>query len=61
VRNGRYKFFVATRPLDPGRYQVVCRVTDDTEPSGQAHAWVLKDDADLLQSERAWWIEVPPR
>lgn len=47
--------------LAPGHYQVVCRVHDDSKPSGQQWPWVLKDDAELLHSERVWWIVVPPR
>lgn len=58
---GRVKFTTGGRALEPGRYQVVCRVRDDTKPSGQQWPWVLKDDGDLLQSERVWWIEVPAR
>ncbi|MBM4061934.1 MAG: hypothetical protein FJ265_12695 [Planctomycetes bacterium] len=58
---GRTKFRLFTRNLEPGKYQVVCRVRDDAKPSGQQWPWVLKDDKQLLQSERAWWIEVPAR
>ena len=58
---GRHRFRIGARSLEPGWYQVVCRVRDDAKPSGQAWAWVLKDDAELLQSERVWWIDVPPR
>lgn len=61
VGRGRYTFRVSTRALEPGTYQVVCRVRDDSKPAGQAWPWVLKDDQELLQSERIWWLEVPPR
>jgi hypothetical protein len=61
VGGGRNEFRVGVRDLAPGKYQVVCRVRDDAKPSGQQWPWVLKDDHDLLQSERVWWIEVPPR
>jgi len=61
VGNGRTRFRVGMRDLQPGKYQVVCRVSDECKPSGQQWSWVLKDEADLLQSERVWWIEVPAR
>ncbi|MCA8977454.1 MAG: hypothetical protein KDC98_22215 [Planctomycetes bacterium] len=61
VGRGRYKFLFETGSMEPGLYQVVCRVRDDSQPSGQARPWVVKDDYDLLQSERAWWVVVPPR
>jgi hypothetical protein len=47
-----------TARLEPGIYQVVCRVRDEGRPSGQQWPWVLKDDLDLLVGERVWWIEV---
>ena len=47
--------------MTPGRYQVVCRVRDKTKPAGQAWAWVLKDQDQLLESERAWWVEIKVR
>ena len=45
--------------LEPGRYKVVCRVRDTTELPGEKWPWVLKDELDLLVSERAWWVRVP--
>jgi hypothetical protein len=61
VGGGRNRFRAGGSELAPGHYQVVCRVHDDTKPSGQNWPWVLKDDAELLHSERVWWIVVPPR
>lgn len=61
VGNGRFQFHLGVRDLAPGRYQVVCRVRDDAKPAGQQWPWVLKDDRQLLQSERVWWVEVPVR
>ncbi|MCR9245225.1 MAG: M64 family metallopeptidase [bacterium] len=58
---GRYRFRVSAADFQPGYYQVVCRVRDDSKPSGQSRPWVLKDNRALLQSERVWWVEVPPR
>lgn len=58
---GRNRFKVGSRDLQPGKYQVVCRVRDDSKPSGQQWPWVVKDAQHLLQSERVWWIEVPAR
>lgn len=55
---GVHTFRVPTQGLAAGRYQVVCRVRDDAKPSGQQWPWVLKDDRQLLQSERVWWIEI---
>jgi hypothetical protein len=57
---GRHTFTVHTRSMQPGRYQVVCRVKDDAKPSGQEFAWVLEDDRHLLQSERVWLLEITP-
>lgn len=58
---GRHRLQIGPKELDPGRYQIVCRVADDAKPSGQSWPWVLKDDRQLLQSERVWWIDVPAR
>ncbi|MFY9342956.1 MAG: M64 family metallopeptidase [Planctomycetota bacterium] len=58
---GRNRFKIGGRLLEPGRYQVVCRVVDECKPSGQQWPWVIKDDGDLLRSERVWWIDVPAR
>ena len=55
----RHAFTLFPKDMQPGRYQVVCRVRDKAKPSGQAWAWVLKDPHQLLESERAWWVEVP--
>jgi hypothetical protein len=38
---------------------VICRVKDTTKLRGEKWPWVLKDELGLLESERAWWIEVP--
>jgi hypothetical protein len=47
--------------LEPGRYKVVCRVRDDARIPGEKWPWVLKDELDLLESERAWWVRVPEK
>lgn len=44
--------------LAPGLYRITCRVKDTTELRGEKFPWVLKDDLDLLESERIWWLEV---
>lgn len=44
--------------LDPGQYRITCQVRDTTELRGEKFPWVLKDDQDLLVSERVWWLEV---
>lgn len=46
------------RRLPPGRYRVVCRISDDAKPRGERYPWVLKDPFGLLESERGWWVEV---
>jgi hypothetical protein len=61
VGKGRNKFRIGVRDLSPGRYQVVCRVRDETKPAGQQWPWVIKDERHLLQSERVWWVDVPAR
>jgi hypothetical protein len=55
----RHGLTLFPKDMQPGRYQVVVRVQDKAKPSGQTWPWVLKDDMQLLQSERAWWVEVP--
>ncbi len=59
-RKGVHRFVLKLNELDePGRYRVVCRVIDTTELRGEKWPWVLHDPLHLLQSERAWWVEVP--
>ncbi len=57
-RRSREMFKFAAKDLPAGSYQVVCRVIDQAKPSGQQHAWVLKDEKQLLRSERCWTVEV---
>ncbi len=58
-KTGTYSFTVDPADHEPGRYRVICRAVDGTRVPGDKHPWVLKDDAGLLESERAWWIELP--
>lgn len=44
--------------MEPGEYRITCRVRDTTRLRGERWPWVLKDDRDLLVSERIWWLEV---
>ena len=60
-RKGEHSFTFKPKDYDPGRYRVVCRALDTTELRGERFPWVLKDEQGLLESERAWWVEVPPR
>lgn len=46
--------------MEPGRWRVICRVRDETPKDGR-DPWVLQDKHGLLQSERAWWLDIPPR
>lgn len=56
---GRVQQF-AWRPdrREQGRFLVVCRVRDLAKVDGQSWAWVLRDEHGVLESERAWWVEV---
>ncbi len=58
VGRNRHGYILFPKDMQPGRYQVVCRVRDKAKPSGQTWAWVLKDPQQLLESERVWWVEV---
>jgi hypothetical protein len=57
-RDGAHTFSLRRSKLDPGRYRVIARAHDSTKFRGERYPWVLKDDGDLLWSERGWWIEV---
>ncbi|MEM6566931.1 MAG: M64 family metallopeptidase [Planctomycetota bacterium] len=57
-KDGRHVLTLKRKGLDPGRYRVICRVTDRTMMRGAKHPWVLKDERGLLQSEVAWWVRV---
>jgi len=59
-KTGEVSFTLKTSQLDPGRYMVLCRVSDDTMLRGEKWPWVLKDENDILRSERAWWVVVGP-
>lgn len=59
--SGEHLFRISRTDLAPGRYRVICRVKDTTKLRSDRFPWVLKDDLDLLQSERGWWIEIPSR
>ncbi|MEY2805663.1 MAG: hypothetical protein RIR65_80 [Planctomycetota bacterium] len=59
--DGLHRHVVPPKDLEPGVWRLVCRVKDATLLRGEKFPWVLKDDESLLASERAWWIEVPPR
>jgi len=57
-KTGSFSFSVDPNELKPGRYRVICRATDDTQPRGERKPWVLVDEQGLLTSERGWWIRV---
>ena len=59
--DGEHELLIRPTDLEPGVYRVVCRVKDTTELRGERYPWVLKDALGLLESERVWWIEIPPR
>jgi hypothetical protein len=55
---GVHRFVLSRKDLEPGRYRVVCRVEDTTRLRSEKFPWVLKDERDLLKSERVWRLEV---
>ncbi len=57
-KKGVHKLKVDPRKLEPGRYWLVVRAEDTTKLRKEKFPWVLRDDEGLLQSERAWLIEV---
>lgn len=59
--DGLHALVVSRADYEPGIWRVVCRVKDTTALRGEKYPWVLKDERGLLQSERGWWIEIPPR
>jgi hypothetical protein len=58
---GVHKLVISSKDLEPGIYRVICRVKDTTKLRKEKFPWVLKDELGLLESERGWWIEVPPK
>ena len=58
-RDGVHRLRVKAKDLEPGRHRVVCRVRDTTKMRGERFPWVLRDERGVLESERAWWIDVP--
>ncbi|MBK7876085.1 MAG: hypothetical protein IPJ77_10075 [Planctomycetes bacterium] len=55
---GKHAFRLQRSDLKPGRYRVICRAKDATKLRGERFPWVLSDPEGLLESERAWWVEV---
>ncbi len=60
-RSGVHRLKLKAKNLEPGRYRLICRAKDTTKMSGERLPWVLKDERGLLESERAWWIQIPER
>jgi hypothetical protein len=58
-RGGWHTLVLKRRDLAPGRYRLICRARDATLVRGDRWPWVLKDSEGVLESERAWWVEVP--
>ncbi len=56
--DGKHRLDLKATDLEPGKYLVVCRAKDTTKLRGEKWPWVLKDEKGLLESERAWWIQV---
>lgn len=59
TRDGTSTFRLDPRALEPGRYLVLLRVRDTTRMAGEKLPWVLRDEHELLASERAVWVVVP--
>ena len=57
-KRGIYRYELKPRQLDPGEYVLVVRAEDTTEVPGDKWPWVLKDDEELLKSERRWKVVV---
>ncbi len=57
-KRGIYSFELKPAKLAPGHYSVICRAVDTTKLRGEKWPWVLKDDNDLLKSERVWTVVV---
>ncbi|MCA8968652.1 MAG: hypothetical protein KDC95_02670 [Planctomycetes bacterium] len=57
-KSGKHEFVLAAKSLEPGEYRLYCRAIDTTEYPGDPVPWVLVDEFQLLQSERAWDITV---
>lgn len=57
-KDGKHTLTIGEKDLEPGKYLVVCRAKDTTMLRGEKWPWVMKDEAGLLESERAWWITV---
>jgi hypothetical protein len=58
AKDGRYSFSVSPKDLEPGEYVILARAVDTTELRGERWPWVLKDERDLLKSERVWRVLV---
>lgn len=58
AESGRYSFEVDPRDLAPGEYVVVARAEDTTRLRSEKWPWVLKDERELLKSERVWRLVV---
>ena len=59
-RGGWHTLTLKRSGFEPGRYRLICRVKDSTLMRGERWPWVLKDEDGVLESERAWWVEVLP-
>jgi len=55
---GIHRFTLRAREHEPGHALVLCRVRDDTRLRGERHPIVIRDEHDLLVSERRWWVLV---
>ncbi len=56
--DGKHSLKLTRKDLEPGKYLVVCRAKDTTKLRGDKWPWVMKDEKGVLESERAWWIQV---
>jgi hypothetical protein len=57
-KSGEHTWRLTRSGLAPGRYRVLCRVTDTTKIRGEKHPWVLEDERGLLESQVGWWVRL---
>lgn len=60
-RTGTHTYRLRPSDFEPGRYRITCRASDTTKHRSERYPWVLQDPYGLLESERAWWLQVLAR
>ena len=52
------KFTLDPKRFEPGTYKLVVQVKDTTKLRGEELPWVLKDANGVLESRRAWTVQI---